>query len=256
MDQRDHACAHDRLEGSPVLSEVLGQALEPLKLFHDKLETEGIERGIIGPRDAGIVWERHILNSAAIVPFVVDSCRDAGSRRVADLGSGGGFPGLILAACLPDYQLTLIEPMERRVIWLRECIEMMGLGNVEVLRDRAENLAPSAAGRGGSEQGRRKRAKTVGKQSRTGSMPAIKPPQPFAVVSCRAVAPLTKLASWALPLVQTGGRLVALKGRSAQAEIDKALKELRKRGGRNPRAEEAQVGPGLEPTHVVLVDKI
>lgn len=78
---------------------------------------------------------------------------------------------------------------------------------------------------------------------------------PFAVVTCRAVAPMTKLSGWTLPLLKPSGQLIALKGRSAQAEIDKAGKEIAKFGGRRPRVVEAAVGPDLEPTHVVIVDK-
>jgi len=75
------------------------------------------------------------------------------------------------------------------------------------------------------------------------------------VVTCRAVAPMTKLSGWTLPLLDKGGRLVALKGRSAQEEIVKATKEISKNGGIHPRVVEAEVGPGLEPTHVLMVDK-
>ena len=217
----------DELDGSPVLANVLGNALEPLTLFHHKLEEEGEPRGLIGPRDVSIIWERHILNSAAIVPFIKEALgedRLAGRKKgsIADIGSGGGFPGLIVAAMIPGIPVTLIEPMERRVEWLNECVELMGLGNVTVLRARAEEV-PVRPG--------------------------------FDVVTCRAVAPMTKLSGWALPLVRSHGRLVALKGRSAQAEIDKAAKEIRKHGGLNPRVVEAPVAPGLESTHVVLVDK-
>lgn len=219
----------DQLDGSPVLAEVFGDALPKLEAFHVKLAEEGEPRGLIGPRDVDIIWERHILNSAAIVPFVREATEGEQFKTVADVGSGGGFPGLVAAACLPDHRFTLIEPMERRVEWLRECIETMGLENVTVLRARSEEV--------------------IAKLRSTKGM------HPYAVVTCRAVAPMTKLAGWTLPLLKPQGRLVALKGRSAQAEIDKAAKEIAKRGGRHPRVCEAPVGPGLEPTHVVLVDK-
>lgn len=219
----------DQLDGSPVLAEVLGDALGKLEVFHDKLMREGEPRGLIGPRDVPIVWERHILNSAAIVPFVVEATDGERFKTVADIGSGGGFPGIVAAACLPDHRFTLIEPMERRVEWLRECVTEMGLENVTVMRARSEEVIASMRKNRGMH--------------------------PFAVVTCRAVAPMTKLSGWTLPLLKPHGRLVALKGRSAQAEIDKAAKEIAKRGGLRPRVVDAEVGPGLEPTHVVLVDK-
>lgn len=219
----------DELNGSPILAEVLGDALPKLEIFHTKLEQEGEPRGLIGPRDVDIIWERHILNSAAIVPFIREVTDGQRFKTVADVGSGGGFPGIVAAACLPDHEFTLIEPMERRVEWLGECVEEMGLENVTIVRARSEEVI------------------TALRQDR--SM------HPYAAVTCRAVAPMTKLAGWTLPLLKPQGRLVALKGRSAQAEIDKAAKMIAKFKGVRPRVVEAPVGPGLESTHVVLVDK-
>lgn len=218
----------DALDGSPVLEQVLGDALPRLKRFHDKLEQEGEPRGLIGPRDVDIIWERHILNSAAIVPYVIQSTAQARFKTVADVGSGGGFPGLVAAACLPDHTFTLIEPMERRVEWLGECVDLMELENITIVRSRSDEVIAKV----------RKHAL-----------------HPFAVVTCRAVAPMTKLSGWTMPLLKPSGQLIALKGRSAQAELDKAKDQINRNGGRNPRVIEAAVGPGLEPTHVVIVDK-
>ena len=119
--------------------------------------------------------------------------------------------------------------MERRVEWLEECVNEMGLKNVTIIRARSEEVITSL---------RKDRSK-----------------HPYAVVTCRAVAPMTKLSGWTLPLLKPQGRLVALKGRSAPAEIEKAAKMIAKFKGVRPRAVEAPVGPGLESTHVVLVDK-
>lgn len=218
----------DQLDGSPVLAEVLGDALPQLERFHAKLAEEGEPRGLIGPRDVDIIWERHILNSAAIVPYVREATDGARFKTVADVGSGGGFPGVVAAACLPDHEFTLIEPMERRIEWLHECVDLLELRNVTIMRGRSDEVIAAV------------RKRKV---------------YPFSVVTCRAVAPMTKLSGWTLPLLKSRGRLVALKGRSAQAEIDKAAKEITRFGGLRPRVVEAQVGPGLESTHVVLVDK-
>ncbi|KAB7788735.1 16S rRNA (guanine(527)-N(7))-methyltransferase RsmG [Bifidobacterium cebidarum] len=218
----------DKLEGSPILAEVLGDALPQLELFHKKLEDEGEPRGLIGPRDVDIIWERHILNSAAIVPYVRESTEGARFKTVADVGSGGGFPGLVAAACLPDHQFTLIEPMERRIDWLTECVGLMGLKNVTLIRGRSDEVIAQV-----------RKHKT----------------HPFAVVTCRAVAPMTKLSGWTLPLLKSSGQLIALKGRSAQIELDKATDQITRFGGRNARVVEAPVGPNLESTHVVIVDK-
>ena len=221
---------HDRLDDSDIPEHELGKAYPTLRLFHVKLEQEGILRGIIGPRDAAIVWERHILNSAAVVPFVqkISNRSATSAMRIADLGSGGGFPGLVVAACMPSQELTLIEPMQRRTQWLDECVSIMGLTNVEVIRSRAQDVREDIAHRG---------------------------LRPFDVVICRAVAPMKKLAAWSLPLLKRGGTLIALKGRTASEEIDKASAQIRDAGGINARVVEAPVAPGLEATHIVLVDR-
>ena len=262
----------DVLEGNQVLAQVLGDALAPLKVFHEKLAREGVERGIIGPRDQGIIWERHILNSAAIVPFVKEALTEGIGPRIADVGSGGGFPGIVLAACMPSCEVTLIEPMERRVLWLGEVIDEMNLENVTVLRKRAEEVMPSSkkvdkSGRrkvrrlenhphhgnsGMDGSNRRSSERGANESAIVGGSSQV----PYDMVTCRAVAPMTKLTGWTLPLLHAGGRLIALKGRSAEAEIDKAAKEIKKNRGMNPRVCEAPVGPGLEETHVVLVDKV
>ncbi|MDF7663147.1 16S rRNA (guanine(527)-N(7))-methyltransferase RsmG [Bifidobacterium sp. ESL0763] len=218
------------LEASTILQDVFGDALPKLRIFHGKLAKEGEQRGLIGPRDVDILWERHILNSAAIVPFIEASTEDERFKTIADVGSGGGFPGIVVAACLPDYELTLIEPMERRVDWLNECVEEMELGNVKVVRARSEDYIAKLKHHDGGLH-------------------------PFSVVTCRAVAPMTKLSAWTLPLLRRGGQLIALKGRSAPAEIRKAKKEIKKNGGLNPRALEAPVAEGFEPTYTVIVDK-
>lgn len=278
----------DQLDGSPIVREVLGDAYEPLALFHGKLMAEGEPRGLIGPRDVPIVWERHILNSAAIVPFVREAAAGFSHKTIADIGSGGGFPGLIVAACLPDFSVTLVEPMERRVEWLAECVELMGLTNVTIRRARAEELIGPVGSKHGSRNGgfgngsRRRRGDRGAGRPRGRTRDAVSAadanavvlsaagmsssendsqkvatggPERFAVVTCRAVAPMTKLAGWTLPLLAPGGKLVALKGRSAQAELDKAAKEISKAHGLDPQVVEAPVAPGLEPTHVVLITK-
>lgn len=218
----------DELENSPLLSEVLGDALDKCKMFHVKLQKEGLLRGLVGPRDMSILWERHILNSAAVVPFIKEAIKKSKKKSIADVGSGGGFPGIVIAACLPDCDVTLIEPMERRVLWLKECVELMGLDNVTIFHGRSDEIIEKIKSHDIS---------------------------PFDVVTCRAVAPMTKLAGWTIPLLNTHGQLIALKGKSAQAEIEKAAKMIKKAKGVNPRVVDAPVANGLQSTTVLLVDK-
>ena len=171
---------------------IFGDRLDLARRYVEHLETSGIERGLIGPREIPRLWGRHVLNCAVIESEI------AHGSHVADVGSGAGLPGLCLAIARPDLELTLIEPLERRVIWLQEVVDDLGLDNVTVMRTRAE-LA-------------------------VGLVKAD-------VVTARAVSALSKLAGLTIPLLDGKGELVAIKGRSAEEEIEKAAKVIRKLGG-------------------------
>lgn len=178
------------------------------------LATTGIERGLIGPREVPRLWARHVLNCAVVQEYI------APNASVADVGSGAGLPGLCLAIARPDLKLTLIEPLERRVIWLNEVVEDLGLENVTVLRSRAEQAV--------------------------GAVEAD-------VVTARAVSALVGLLDITLPILRGTGELLALKGRSAAEEITKAKKKLNRYGARE--TEILTAGGDLleEPTTVVRV---
>jgi 16S rRNA (guanine527-N7)-methyltransferase len=151
------------------------------------LASEGVLRGLIGPREVGRLWDRHLVNSALLAPLV------PADATVADLGSGAGLPGLVVAIARPDAHVTLIEPMARRIAFLEEAVERLLLANVEVVRGRAEDWTR---------------------------------PDRFEVVTARALAPLPQLLRWALPLVTPGGAVLAMKGSSAAEEIESARAEL------------------------------
>lgn len=176
------------------------------------LATEGVLRGLIGPREAPRLWERHLVNCALLgeaIPEEADVC---------DIGSGAGLPGLVLAIARPDLSLTLVEPLLRRTTFLAEVVAELELTQVEVVRARAEEL-----------HGKRE----------------------FGVVTSRAVAPLDRLLTWSMPLVRRGGALVAMKGSSVQEEIDAAAKELKKYGGGAVSVAEYSTD-GFVPTTTVL----
>lgn len=189
-----------------------GSAFAAVAEFHEMLVKHGEERGLIGPRELDRLWTRHLLNSAAVVPFL------PGSGSIVDLGSGAGLPGIVVAAMLPEVQVVLIEPMERRCTWLSEVIERLGLENAEVRRGRAEEFH--------------------------GAFEAD-------AVTARAVAALDKLGRWAFPLLERGGVLVALKGRSAADEIESATKVLRRYGATDAEVLAAGTLPGVPTTTVV-----
>lgn len=155
--------------------------------YAELLATEGVLRGLIGPRETPRLWDRHLLNSAMLAEAI-----PAGAT-VCDIGSGAGLPGLVVAIARPDVRMTLVEPLLRRTTFLDEVVAELGLEHVTVLRGRAEDLHGS---------------------------------QTFDVVTSRAVAPLERLLEWSMPLVSPRGALVAMKGQSIHEEIEAATRSL------------------------------
>ena len=195
---------------------VFGDRLALALRYATHLADTGISHGLIGPREVDRLWDRHILNCAVVAEAIPQGA------AVIDVGSGAGLPGLCLAIARPDLSVTLVEPMERRTAWLRSVCDDLGLDTVTIERARAEELH--------------------------GRVTAD-------VVTARAVAALDKLARWCLPLVARGGRLVAMKGSSAQAEIIDAEATLRRLGGANPSIRLCGSGIVEPPTPVVVVEK-
>ena len=193
---------------------LFGDRLELAQRYVEHLASSGIVRGLIGPREAPRLWGRHVLNCAVVEALIP---QDA---RVADVGSGAGLPGLCLAIARPDLELTLIEPLERRVEWLDMVVEDLGLENVDVIRGRSEQVA--------------------------GNLDVD-------IVTARAVSALKSLLPLTMPLLKGQGQLLAIKGRSAASEITAAAKALRKYSCGEP--EILTVGDDVlpEPTTVVRV---
>src|SRR6478752_6367301 len=98
------------------------------------LATDGVVRGLIGPREAPRLWDRHLVNCALLGELI------PAEATVCDIGSGAGLPGVVLAIARPDLTLTLVEPLLRRTTFLEEVTEGLGLPNVEVHRSRADAL--------------------------------------------------------------------------------------------------------------------
>ncbi|MGA8248875.1 MAG: 16S rRNA (guanine(527)-N(7))-methyltransferase RsmG [Nocardioides sp.] len=187
--------------------------LDVLRRYAALLASEGVVRGLIGPREVARLWDRHLLNCGLLAPLVPEGA------RVADLGSGAGLPGLVLALARPDLEVTLIEPMARRTAFLEEACALLGADRVTVVRGRAEDLAGAA--------------------------------ELFDVVTARALAPLPRLLAWAMPLVTPGGCLLAMKGSAAAHEVAGARSELT---GWHSDAEVVRCAvPGASPTNVVRV---
>ena len=196
-------------------STLFGDSLPTMTRYAQLLAGPGVERGLIGPREVERLWERHLLNCGAVAELI------APELNVVDVGSGGGLPGLVLAIARPDLHMTLLEPLLRRTLFLSECVETLGLRNVEVRRGRAEEWA--------------------------GRMDAD-------LVTARAVAPLEKLVGWCLPLLAPNGRMLALKGEAAATELERVAPSLKALGA----VEWGVVSVGAElgeaATRVVRID--
>ena len=173
---------HDEVSAAPQAADVLfGSGLAGARRYAEILAGAGVERGLIGPREVDRLWERHLLNSAAIAELLSEGA------RVADIGSGAGLPGIPLALARPDLRVTLIEPLLRRSDFLHEVIDELEI-DVTVVRGRAEERAV---------------------REQVGEMDAV--------VS-RAVASLDKIAKWSMPLLRPGGEMLAIKGERAEDE--------------------------------------
>jgi len=216
---------------------VFGDRLPLAERFVAWLIGPGITRGLLGPREADQIWERHVLNGVGIGGLI------APGSVVVDLGSGAGLPGLPLLLARPDLHLVLVEPKARRAEFLREVCADLGL------TQRPGEARTIVAGVG-SARVVRARATPAG----LAILPdgAVDEPVPPAdVVTARAVASLADLGRWAAPLLREGGRLVAVKGASAPAELERDRGVLAKLGFREIRlvaveAEQASPDGGTE----------
>jgi 16S rRNA (guanine527-N7)-methyltransferase len=194
---------------------LFGSRLDLARAYADLLGTDGVIRGLIGPREAPRLWDRHLLNCAAVAELI------SPAATIIDVGSGAGLPGIVLAVARPDISVILVEPLARRTAFLDEAVNLLGLsGQVTVERGRAEEFV----GRFSAE-----------------------------VVTARAVAPLDRLATWCLPLTTLGGRLLALKGVTAAEEVAETAAAVARLGGAG--AVIRQCGTGLidPPTTVVEI---
>ncbi|WP_420363289.1 16S rRNA (guanine(527)-N(7))-methyltransferase RsmG [Curtobacterium aetherium] len=200
------------LESEPAVAATLfGDRIDVARSFTNELARRGEELGLIGPLELPRLWTRHILNSALVAPLL-----EAGGT-VGDVGSGAGLPGLVLAIARPDVSMTLIEPMERRVEWLRGEADRLGLENVTVVRARAEDVADELV---------------------------------LDQVTARAVSALSKLIPLTVPLVRSGGQLILMKGARVDDEVAAARKVILRKRLKDVEVLELGVGVVEETTRV------
>ncbi|MBU8828864.1 16S rRNA (guanine(527)-N(7))-methyltransferase RsmG [Mycolicibacterium goodii] len=207
---------HGSVPATPeVASFVFGERLEAAERYARILAGAGVEWGLIGPREVDRLWDRHILNSAALGELVEPG------ERVADIGSGAGLPGIPLALSRPDVHVTLIEPLLRRSEFLREVVAELGI-DVTVVRGRAEDREV---------------------RERVGEMD---------VVTSRAVASLDKLTRWSVPFLRDGGRMLPIKGERAEAEIEEHRRVMESLGAVDARV--VRCGANYLSPPVTVVD--
>jgi len=185
-------------------TDVFGGALGQARRYAELLATDGVTRGLIGPRETERLWDRHLLNCAVVAELLPEH------GVLVDIGSGAGLPGIVLAMLRPSLRVVLLEPLLRRSVFLEECVAELGLSNATVLRARAEEKAAAHS--------------------------------KADVATARAVAPLDRLVGWAAPLLRPDGELLAIKGRSADEEVAAARPLLSRLGVRS--AEVLEVGHG------------
>jgi 16S rRNA (guanine527-N7)-methyltransferase len=204
---------HVSRETPPLVEKLYPRAAVPLAAYAELLATEGTLRGLIGPREVPRLWDRHLLNCAVLERLIPEGA------SVADVGTGAGLPGIVLAIVRPDLQIDLVEPLLRRTTFLDEAVAALELENATVVRARAEEL-PRAS---------------------------------YDVVTSRAVAPLGKLAGWCLPLCAEGGLMLAMKGSSAEEELDASEDELSALGAELWHIHQLGTDELAQPTTVVSI---
>ncbi|WP_017972641.1 16S rRNA (guanine(527)-N(7))-methyltransferase RsmG [Actinopolyspora halophila] len=196
--------------------ELFGDRRALAEKFAERLLTDGVQRGLIGPREGERLWERHLYNSAVLAELLPEGA------TVVDVGSGAGLPGIPLGIARPDLEITLLEPMARRVTWLEEIADELGLP-LMVVRGRAEETST---------------------RSRL---------YDFDYVVARAVSSLDRLAEWCLPLLRPGGWLLAQKGASAVEELERDRASIERRGGERAVVRECGAATLRTPANVVAV---
>jgi 16S rRNA (guanine527-N7)-methyltransferase len=192
-----------------------GDSLGKARRYVELLASDGVTRGLIGPRETSRLWDRHLVNCALVADLVPER------GELVDIGSGAGLPGIVLAMLRPSLHVILLEPLLRRAVFLQECVSALDLPNATVVRARAEEKAAAGI-----------RAD---------------------VATARAVAPLDRLVGWAAGLLRPGGQLLAIKGQSAEAELEAAESVLSRLGVQSAEVLQAGRGRVISATTIVRV---
>ncbi len=170
------------------------------------------------------VYLKHFYDS--ITPLFVFGTIFKDGASLCDVGAGAGFPSIPLKILKPTLRVTIVDSLAKRLTFLKELIAKLGLDNVELVHGRAEDVGQNKLYR-----------------------------EKFDIVTARAVARMSVLSEYCLPLVKQGGYFVALKGPKAQAELDDGSKAITTLGGKLIKAEELTLPESEEERTLVLMQK-
>ncbi|MBA0600660.1 hypothetical protein Gorai_003863, partial [Gossypium raimondii] len=202
---------------------------DQIHLYVDALLQWNQKMNLTAVNEVNEVMERHIEDSLAIIPPIqnsyISSCNNSfDNLRIVDVGSGAGLPGLVLAVACPGWEVTLVESMNKRCLFLEHAVSLIGLSNVQVVRERAERIAQhslygfcnylSALSMANMHSSTIVIGQKLGQDSNFRER--------FDVAVARAVAEMKVLAEYCLPLVRVGGLFVAAKGHNPQDEVKSA----------------------------------
>lgn len=206
-------------EGLCALS-LPAEAAKPLAEFAARLLEKNQVMNLTAITDPADVARLHLLDCAAllnIVPFK--------GKSVVDVGTGAGFPGMPLRILEPDFDLTLLDSLGKRITWLEEVCQDMGLQRVSAVHARAEEFAADHR-------------------------------EQYDLATSRAVAQLNILCELALPLVKVGGHFLAMKAVDSDMEIDAARGAIGQLGGKIAGIQDYTI-PGTDITHrLVIIEKV
>lgn len=173
---------------------------------------------IIEPKE---IILKHFIDSLTINKYIKDN------SKIADVGTGAGFPGIPLKIIRPDIQLVLVDSLNKRINFLNEVIEQLNLKNIETIHIRIEEFGQNTKYR-----------------------------EKFDYSTARAVANLSTLSEYLLPIVKVGGQVICMKGSNIQDEINQSKKALSILGGTLNSIEEFKLAETENTRNIILIDKI
>lgn len=197
------------------------EQLEQLWVYYNFLKTENRKYNLTSITDADAVIKKHFLDSLALLPYI----NNEEKHRWLDIGTGAGFPGLVLKLFLPGDGFYLIDSSSKKINFLNQLIYKLNISGVEATHGRAEDLADIEGWR-----------------------------ESFDFVTSRAVAPLNILLEYVLPFVRKGGYGYLYKGPDYKKEINEADNALKTLGGKIEKILEVNV-PGLSAERYIIVIK-